>query len=594
MAFQARLIPTLPEPPQEWPWHKAEWRAISASLLCHDERRLEPDLYMSPGHGTRLAIESRNAGWARIGDIAEVWMPGRLKGVLVPPDHGMPFLSAMLAFSANPIPRKWLAPKQVQDYENRFVRDHMILVSCSGTVGRPIIVSDVHRERLISHDLLRVEAHDKEQIGWIYAFLHSSQARAMMTSSRYGALVKHLETQHLADLPIPLIDNDAASRFSDQTRRIVKLRNNAYRLALEAERIFEEALGEFKQSNTDEGGFSIRASAILGERRRLEAARYHPGVSQLLRHLRKRGKRITTLLESGCEVWVPKRFKRISAENGVWMIHSSSLVEVNPRPARKIADIDFGDPHQGRVNPGWLLVPRSGQVYGILGTPVIASEALHNLVVSSDVIRVKMPMDETLRVGYLQIALSHPSLGRPLVKALAYGSSIPHIEVADLANLELVRLDPNLESKIADLSEASAKARARADELEKNIAAEADAIIDQFTIKPKLRMVKGNLTAQQHKMTNRFKTLADQWRSDRRRGVDVHMMIDHPAYQEIIKMGKPAIRPILEELARKMDHWFPALYEITGATPVSEEDRGKMEKMRDAWMEWGKREGYLL
>jgi hypothetical protein len=78
------------------------------------------------------------------------------------------------------------------------------------------------------------------------------------------------------------------------------------------------------------------------------------------------------------------------------------------------------------------------------------------------------------------MALSHPVFGRSLVKSIAYGSSIPEIEVADIEAFEVVRLKPSEESAIAELAEASAKARAAADVLEREIAADAEVIIARF------------------------------------------------------------------------------------------------------------------
>ena len=71
-------------------------------------------------------------------------------------------------------------------------------------------------------------------------------------------------------------------------------------------------------------------------------------------------------------------------------------------------------------------------------------------------------------------------LGRPLAKALAFGSSIPEIDKSDLAGLQIVRLKTAEETAIAELAEASAKARAEADVLEREIATDAAAIVDRF------------------------------------------------------------------------------------------------------------------
>ncbi len=81
-------------------------------------------------------------------------------------------------------------------------------------------------------------------------------------------------------------------------------------------------------------------------------------------------------------------------------------------------------------------------------------------------------------------AMSHPTLGRPVVKSLAYGSSIPEIEVADITDLEIVRLERIEEDAIADLANASAQARAEADVMERSITQDASAIIEKFIAGP--------------------------------------------------------------------------------------------------------------
>ena len=65
-------------------------------------------------------------------------------------------------------------------------------------------------------------------------------------------------------------------------------------------------------------------------------------------------------------------------------------------------------------------------------------------------------------------------------------------------------------------------------------------------------------------------------------------MATHPAYQQIIGMGKEAIPLILEELQREEDHWFWALKAITGEDPVPGKDWGKIQAMRAAWLAWGR------
>ena len=91
--------------------------------------------------------------------------------------------------------------------------------------------------------------------------------------------------------------------------------------------------------------------------------------------------------------------------------------------------------------------------------------------------------------------------------------------------------------------------------------------------------------------TEKFYSLAEAWRQDVRFASSLTQMILHPTYQRIIGMGFAAVPFLLRELERKPDHWFWALTAITGADPVQPEDRGKLTKMAEAWLGWGKEQG---
>lgn len=481
MALRARLVAPPPQPKTVWPWHTLKSGTISASALIAGDRRLEAETYLSSGYGIRTSIEVKQNGWKPLRDLARVWMPGRLKGIQVSREYGTPFLAATQVFDVRPIPRKWLSLDRTEDAANRFIRAGAILVTCSGSVGHPTLAYAPHERTLISHDLLRIEALDSRARGWVYAYLHAPQTRAMAIGAHYGHIIKHLETSHVEALPVPMVDDKTAAHFEQQVERILELRNQGHRLTLEAESRFETAVGPMTIKDWGEQGFTVRASnAFISGRRRMDATIHNPGVSAIRRHLARHGQGFTAIAVAGYDVWLPGRFRRIPAEDGVLLVDSADLTEVNPDLSKKIADSDFGDPYRGRVKSGWILMARSGQTYGIIGTAVMAEDDLEDKVISDHVMRIKPKKDAALKPGYLLTALSHPLFGRPLVKALAYGSSIPEIEVSDMEAFEIVRVKSADESAIADLAEASAKARADADILEREIATDAAAIIDRF------------------------------------------------------------------------------------------------------------------
>lgn len=484
MVVRARLAAPPPSVREVWPYHELKSASVPASLLSLGDRRFEAESYLSTGFGIRAAIEATRAGWTRFERLANVWMPGRLKGIQVSRDFGMPFLAATQVFDVRPIPRKWLSLFPISDSEGRRVTPGTILVTRSGAVGRPALAHAPHDGMLISDDLLRVEAIDERDYGWLYAYLLSRQARAMATGAQYGHIIKHLETSHLGALPIPAVSDNIADDFSRRVRRILELRNEGHRLTLEAESRFENALGPLSIADSGGQGFVVSASSsFFNARRRLDASAHNPVVSAIRRHLASNGAGFTSIAAAGFDVWLPSRFRRIPASDGVLLIDSADLTEVNPDLTKRIADGDFGDRYNARVQSGWVLMARSGQTYGIIGTAVMAAADLEGHVVSDHVMRLKPRRNAKIEAGYLVTAMSHPTLGRPLVKALAYGSSIPEIEVADLSALDIVRLRRADESAIADLAAASAKARAEADILERAIAADASAIIDEFIVR---------------------------------------------------------------------------------------------------------------
>ena len=484
MALRARLSPPPQEPPVVWPWHTAKTGSISAHVLFAGDRRMEAETYLSSGYGIRTAIEDKAQGWRKLSQVAKSWQPGRLKGIQLPRNQGTPFLAATQVFDVRPVPRKWLALEKTSDAAGRWCPAGTMIVTCSGSVGRPALTYDAHEGVLISHDLLRVTPILERDKGWVYAYFLAAQTRAMTTSAHYGHIIKHLEVSHLDNLPVPDIDERIAKAFNQSVDEILRLRNAGYRSTLEAEEYFSKAVGLPNVKDWGEKGFSVRAQdTFFSGRRRFEATIHNPGVNRIRKHLARNGQGFITIKEAGYKVWLPTRFRRVPASEGVVLVDSADLTEVNPDLKKMIADGDFGDAYRGRIEAGWILMARSGQTYGIIGTTILAEENLTDKVISDHIMRIKPNSHAVIRPGYLVAVMSHPLFGRPLVKALAYGSSIPEIDVSDIEAFPVVRLHDADEARISELTTSAAVAAAKADLIERRIAADAERIIAEFMVK---------------------------------------------------------------------------------------------------------------
>lgn len=92
-----------------------------------------------------------------------------------------------------------------------------------------------------------------------------------------------------------------------------------------------------------------------------------------------------------------------------------------------------------------------------------------------------------------------------------------------------------------------------------------------------------------------FRELADRWTDETEHISNINKALAHPAYQQIIGMGKvlpSLIVPLLlKELEQTRDHWLVALHEITKEDPAQEDS--DFEEAVRAWLSWGEGRGYL-
>jgi len=92
---------------------------------------------------------------------------------------------------------------------------------------------------------------------------------------------------------------------------------------------------------------------------------------------------------------------------------------------------------------------------------------------------------------------------------------------------------------------------------------------------------------------DRFQRLAAEWKEQSRYLSNTAQMAMLRPYQRIIGMGLSVVPLILEELQHEPDQWFWALESITEENPVPTEAAGNVRQMAQAWIDWGKRNGFV-
>ncbi len=102
-------------------------------------------------------------------------------------------------------------------------------------------------------------------------------------------------------------------------------------------------------------------------------------------------------------------------------------------------------------------------------------------------------------------------------------------------------------------------------------------------------------TVPQHTETleQRVARLLRQWRVETAPFSSTTKITGHPAYLELIALGRAALPLLFRDLEQSQDgHLSRALAAITGAHPVPDEARGKIREIAEAWLRWARENGY--
>jgi hypothetical protein len=302
----------------------------------------------------------------------------------------------------------------------------------------------------------------------------------MLRSNQYGSAIKHLESEHVDALPVPDTDDAARANFDALARRVFAMRDEAYGLLMEAETLFASFIGTPPSARTADW-FTMSAKSLFGGARRMDGFHYNTGARAALAALSKSGHALTPLRDLVERVVLPNRFARAGRyrEKGTPYLDSEDIFKVNPDITKFLPEGMKENCGEYKVKRGWLLMARSGQIYGINGSVALATEWHEEKLVSDDVIRiVTSKRHDVPRPGYLATALGHPVYGRPLVLRWAFGSGVPHLAPEDIATIPIVRLGDKTEDKIGGLVERAGELRRLADELEDDMVRRAEGLVE--------------------------------------------------------------------------------------------------------------------
>lgn len=167
-------------------------------------------------------------------------LPGRFARVYVEEGQGVPFFGGKQIHQLDPTDRKFLSLKihGPRIREQLALEQHMILITCSGTIGK-VAFAPMHWKGIAaSQHIVRVVPAATDIAGYLYVFLATDHGRELITRFSYGSAVPEIDAHHVSHIPIPLLeDASVQAEINRLALEANKKRTDAYHAEQKAIRV---------------------------------------------------------------------------------------------------------------------------------------------------------------------------------------------------------------------------------------------------------------------------------------------------------------------------------------------------------------------
>lgn len=356
-----------------------------------------------------------------------------------------------------PKPELFISHLTKTNIDSLRVKHNQILMTCSGTIGKATLVSKTLDNKIFSHDLLRITANDPIDIGLIYAYFKTHTGLLVLTTNNYGAVIQHIEPEHLDNLQIPYPSEKIRKSINEKILKSFDLRDKSNDLLDEAEQLLIKALKlrplekfrpQFFNSEYEVQNYSVSLNQID---ERFDGSYHIPIVNSIIDCLLDNAEKILPIghKEITKAVLHPERFKRVYVADGdgVPFFGGKGLTSIDPTNKKSISSTKHSKRIPGLVlHENMLLASRSGTI----GKVNIVPKHWQGWIATDDLLRI-IPVSNEI-AGYMYVWLIS-EYGRILIERFVYGSVVDHIEINHISKVPIPLLkNKELMKKINDLA----------------------------------------------------------------------------------------------------------------------------------------------
>jgi hypothetical protein len=343
-------------------------RVVPSAWLEESGRRLDCGPYLSGAIEARVLLAKMKAKKKPLHGLTKGGMAGIFNGPRFPrayvldAQYGVPFLGSTDILQADLSFVPLLAKRQVQAQPELVIDEGWTLISCSGTVGRMAYSrSDMNGMAGSQHFMRVVADGDEVRSGYLHAYLSSRFGVPLVIGGTYGSIIQHIEPEHLADLPVPRLDDRLERQAHERVSQGAKLRCEYQRqIELATKTLFTAVgLNDISSGRWHSGNPDLGFARKLDSPASLRALNFNPRFQQICDTIRSKSWRPLGELCKPGTLKRGGRYKRIDAEPeySYQLVGQKEIFWVRPE-GRWIAKKSVGN--DVLVEPGTTLVAARG------------------------------------------------------------------------------------------------------------------------------------------------------------------------------------------------------------------------------------------
>ena len=431
-----RIDPLAPDP--------LKYTSVALSEVYSNNTRLEASAFNLEAKAAKYKVEHCKYGfvhlWGDDGLVSEASYPGRFKRIYVEKEDGVPFFLPSQLGEIHPKPSKYISEKTYKSIKGIEIKPNSLLLSRSGTIGKCAISSRTTIGKVYSDDVIRVFFRSDCDLGYVYAYFCTPIGQQMLQTNNYGAVVQHIEPEHLKNIIIPNAPDPIKRKIHNLVVESYDLRDKSNELIDKAEQILYEELQlppieQLKPTYFDKDIDLRNYTTKLSELNlRLDCSYHTPETIAILNIIRKKAKEVKKIgdKEISQKIVLAGRFKRtyVDDKNGIPFFGGKQLLELNPSNIKYLSV----DQHAKRIVKELQLKENMIAVTcsGTIGKVNIVPKHWESWALNQHVMRIVPATDDI--AGYIYCWLNTDYAYRLIVRN-TYGSVVDEIDDQQLAQV---------------------------------------------------------------------------------------------------------------------------------------------------------------